>query len=227
MKRCSVCTKRLPHKAVFGRSFLRGQVSQPFSPVPGWDLTISFTDGEGNSTPPSDQPKPLQSKYSDLPSDYYIPRDPWFIRARLLKEGVTAPGVTMSAHSSRSDFGDLRRRVNLMNASLSAEDKAAIAAAVQGTSAEGSPSSAPDNIPPMRFSYGVWVFIDIQLYQIEANNYMVDFKCDGYQNVIRADGDGEWRPISKRYKNKPKEVTSPYPYLDVASDLIAQLAVAS
>lgn len=56
---------------------------------------------------------------------------------------------------------------------------------------------------------------------------MVDFKCDGYQNVVRAEGDTEWRPISKRIKNKEKEITSPYPYLDVASDLVAQLAVAS
>ena len=84
--------------------------------------------------------------------------------------------------------------------------------------------------------YGVWVFLDIQLYQLEAGTFMVDFKCDGYQNVIRIVGDqnsgsgdteDEWRPISKRIRNKEKEVTSPYPFLDVASDLVAQLAVAS
>lgn len=179
---------------------------------------------------------PLQRKYPDLPSDYYIPKDPWFIRARLLKEGVTAPGVSLSAHSSRSDLGDLRRKVNLMNASISAEDKAAIAAAVQanadssgGTSSNSNHSvpSSLEQVQSMRISYGVWCFIDIQLYQLEATNYMVDFKCDGYQNVIRADIDGEWRPVSKRIRNKEKEVTSPYPYLDVASDLVAQLAIAS
>lgn len=185
------------------------------------------------------QPIPLQRKYPDLPSDYYIPKDPWFIRARLLKEGVTAPGVSLSAHSSRSDLGDLRRKVNLMNASISAEDKAAIAAAVyanaeqSGASSHGGASSIPsgssslEQVQNMRISYGVWVFIDIQLYQLEATNYMVDFKCDGYQNVIRADLDGEWRPVSKRIRNKEKEVTSPYPYLDVASDLVAQLAIAN
>ncbi|KUL88985.1 hypothetical protein ZTR_06084 [Talaromyces verruculosus] len=182
------------------------------------------------------QPMPLQRKYPDLPSDYYIPKDPWFIRARLLKEGVTAPGVSLSAHSSRSDLGDLRRKVNLMNASISAEDKAAIAAAVQanadssGGTGSSSTTSAPsslEQVQSMRISYGVWCFIDIQLYQLEATNYMVDFKCDGYQNVIRADIDGEWRPVSKRIRNKEKEVTSPYPYLDVASDLVAQLAIAS
>ncbi|KAF3406793.1 Carbon catabolite-derepressing protein kinase [Talaromyces pinophilus] len=182
------------------------------------------------------QPMPLQRKYPDLPSDYYIPKDPWFIRARLLKEGVTAPGVSLSAHSSRSDLGDLRRKVNLMNASISAEDKAAIAAAVQasadsssgaGSSSTTSAPSSLEQVQSMRISYGVWCFIDIQLYQLEATNYMVDFKCDGYQNVIRADIDGEWRPVSKRIRNKEKEVTSPYPYLDVASDLVAQLAIAS
>jgi carbon catabolite-derepressing protein kinase len=116
-----------------------------------------------------------------------------------------------------------------MNVSISAEDKAAIAAAVQASSegASGSGSSSLDQMQSMRISYGVWVFIDIQLYQLEANNYMVDFKCDGYQNVIRADIDGEWRPVSKRFHNKEKEVTSPYPYLDVASDLVAQLAIVS
>lgn len=174
----------------------------------------------------------MQRKYPDLPSDYYIPKDPWFIRARLLKEGVTAPGVSLSAHSSRSDLGDLRRKVNLMNASISAEEKAAIAAAVQANAESGGhgSSSGPsslEQVQSLRISYGVWVFIDIQLYQLEATNYMVDFKCDGYQNVIRAEMDGEWRPVSKRIRNKEKEVTSPYPYLDVASDLVAQLAIVS
>lgn len=175
--------------------------------------------------PAPDQPKPLQRKYPDLPSDYYIPKDPWFIRARLLKQGVTAPGVSLSTHSSRSDLGELRRRVNLMN--VSAEEKAAIAAAVQAgsDSANASAASSAELSASLKIDYGVWVFIDIQLYQLEANNYMVDFKCDGYQNVIRAEGDSEWRPISKRIRNKEKEVTSPYPYLDVASDLVAQLAV--
>lgn len=56
---------------------------------------------------------------------------------------------------------------------------------------------------------------------------MVDFKCDGYQNVIRPEGETDWHPTSKRFRNKEKEVTSPYPFLDVASDLVAQLAAAA
>lgn len=107
------------------------------------------------------------------------------------------------------------------------DDKVAAAhATLDNSSVTGPASASPQHHPGVKISHGVWVFIDIQLYQLETN-YMVDFKCDGYQNVIRAEGDTEWRPVSKRIKNKEKEVTSPYPYLDVASDLVAQLAVAS
>ena len=42
-----------------------------------------------------------------------------------------------------------------------------------------------------------------------------------------ADRNGVWRPVSRRFRNREKEITSPYPYLDVASDLIAQLAVSN
>lgn len=180
---------------------------------------------EGTSTADSGSAdRPLQTKYPDLPSTHYIPKDLWFIRARLLKQGVRAPGSSSSIHSSRSDLEELRRRFNLSSTTGSAEDKSGNLGEVTTTSGA---SSATREYSISRISYGVWVFIDIQLYQLEENNYMVDFKCDGYQNVIRAEGDGEWRPISKRFRNKEKEVSSPYPFLDVASDLVAQLAVAS
>ncbi|KAL4778060.1 kinase-like domain-containing protein [Aspergillus varians] len=165
--------------------------------------------------------RPLQSKYPDLPADHYVPKDLWFIRARLLKEGVRAPGLSSSIHSSRSDLEELRRRFNLSGAT---EDKTT--AAGETTTTSGA-SSATRDFSISRLAYGVWVFLDIQLYQLEENNYMVDFKCDGYQNVMRAEGDTEWHPVSKRFRNKEKEVSSPYPFLDVASDLVAQLAVAS
>lgn len=114
----------------------------------------------------------------------------------------------------------------MLGGSLPDEKPAAVQSSLDNASTTGPASASPQN-QPLRLTHGVWVFIDIQLYQLEANNYMVDFKCDGYQNVIRAEGDTEWRPTSKRIKNKEKEVTSPYPYLDVASDLVAQLAVVS
>ncbi|KAL2868181.1 SNF1 family serine/threonine-protein kinase [Aspergillus lucknowensis] len=179
--------------------------------------------GTGNLEDSETGDRPLQTKYPDLPSDHYIPKDLWFIRARLLKEGVRAPGTPSSMHSSRSDLEELRRRFNISGSTTVGDDRPA---AAESTITSGA-SSATGGTSIARISYGVWVFIDIQLYQLEENNYMVDFKCDGYQNVIRAEGDSEWHPISKRFRNKEKEVTSPYPFLDVVSDLVAQLAVAS
>ncbi|KAL2818412.1 carbon catabolite derepressing protein kinase Snf1 [Aspergillus cavernicola] len=186
-----------------------------------WEM--QFDDTEGTVMDSESKDRPLQTKYPDLPSDHYVPKDLWFIRARLLKEGVKAPGSSSSMHSSRSDLEELRRRFNLSGTAI-AEDKST---ATGETTITSGASSASREHSISRISYGVWVFLDIQLYQLEENNYMVDFKCDGYQNVIRAEGDAEWRPISKRFRNKEKEVSSPYPFLDVASDLVAQLAVAS
>ncbi|KAJ5594040.1 uncharacterized protein N7459_000248 [Penicillium hispanicum] len=196
-----------------------------------WDIqpVESGTQIGPDATPSPDKPKPLQSKYPDLPSDYYIPKDPWFIRARLLKEGVKAPGASTSVSNSRSDLEELRRRFHIsgISAPFEDKDKDAKSSSTTDNSTTPGPSSATQQSALPSISHGVWVFVDIQLYQLEENNYMVDFKCDGYQNVIRAQGESEWYPISKRLKNKEKEVTSPYPFLDVASDLVAQLAVAS
>lgn len=164
-----------------------------------------------------------------MPSDYYIPKDPWFIRARLLKEGVKAPGASTSVFNSRSDLEELRRRflTSSISAPVEGKDKEVKSSTTPDNGTASGSSSVTQQTGLYNISHGVWVFVDIQLYQLEENNYMVDFKCDGYQNVIRAQGDSEWHPISKRFKNKEKEVTSPYPFLDVASDLVAQLAVAS
>lgn len=263
----------------------------------------------------------LQSRYAGLPNGYYIPRDPWFIRARMLKRGMFAPGdhPTFSATSSNVNLlaeQHLRKKVEEMGGYLSndfqngvkmngtegsistptsqpnsaqntrpssgvgeasATGHDALTGGGEIVSRPGSMTSAPGREP--NANIGVWVFIDIQLYILETNNFMVDFKCDGYQNVRfdpnwlsrtprtgnssrmtspaqsrptsgfsatkqgeqqqhnvdghgKSEGEngesrGEWRPVSKRFRNKDKEITSPYPYLDVASDLIAQLAVAN
>lgn len=187
-------------------------------------ISNPYTEGNqvGDQTPDA---KPLQTKYPDLPSDYYIPKDPWYIRARLLKEGIRAPGPTTSGNSSRSDLEEVRRRLQLTGITFSVDEKHSDKHPTSGPTSGASSVSRQHSIPGLK--HGVWVFIDIQLYQLEQNSYMVDFKCDGYQNVIRPEGDTEWHPISKRFRNREKEVTSPYPFLDVASDLVAQLAVAA
>ena len=253
----------------------------------------------------------LQSRFPHMPNDYYVPRDPWFIRARMLKKGMYAPGEApvLSANNSSVNLAEhhLRKQVEQHGGYLSEEFSGSLAGNGSSSKPNSQPGSAqatrpsssigehahfgdasftgPGQLPSRSGStmsapgrdpnpnIGVWVFIDIQLYMLETNNYMVDFKCDGYQNVIfvprsrghdtgsssqvssptpsrptsglgsqrlgdsmigeyeegvpLAGNRGEWKAVSKRVKNKEKEITSPYPYLDVASDLIAQLAVAN
>lgn len=59
----------------------------------------------------------------------------------------------------------------------------------------------------------VVMHLDIQLYEMEPGVYLVDFKCAGYEN-----GFGTLL--------EEKDVTSPFPFLDLASKLIIQLAEA-
>ncbi|PWW75730.1 kinase-like protein [Tuber magnatum] len=58
---------------------------------------------------------------------------------------------------------------------------------------------------------GLYVHMEIQLYQLEHNFYLVDFKCAGYE----------------RLGKRKKEVSSPFPFLELASRLIIQLAEAT
>jgi carbon catabolite-derepressing protein kinase len=55
--------------------------------------------------------------------------------------------------------------------------------------------------------------LDIQLYEMELGVYLVDFKCAGYETA-------EGTLLEE------KDVTSPFPFLDLASKLIIQLAEA-
>ncbi len=55
--------------------------------------------------------------------------------------------------------------------------------------------------------------IEIQLYALEGNNYLVDFKFSGYSD-------------SDDHAATEKEVNSPFPFLDIATRLITELAVA-
>jgi carbon catabolite-derepressing protein kinase len=163
----------------------------------------------------------------NLPPDYYVPNDVWFIEARILKAGMYPPGKipSGSAHSSNVNLSDPEVRSKhlsgLTQISSQESENASHTGPAPAASSAVKHGSRPDP------NHGVWVYIAIQLYTVETNNYMVDFKCDGYQNVVRDLGSGEWKPIARRNKHVEKEVSSPYPYLDVASDLIAALAQAN
>ncbi|EHY58769.1 Protein kinase [Exophiala dermatitidis] len=271
-----------------------------------WLLPESLPDGEDEkdmipAPPPELAPGErhtiLQQKHSWLSEEYYVPRDPWNIRARVLKSGMLMPGEapSLSANSSAVSLpaeaqNQLKKHIEQLGGYAS--DDVAKALGIQAPNGSGSrvqspgesstqqqaftgpgqPMSRPESLSALNKKIpsehiGVWVFIDIQLYTLESGTYVVDFKCDGYQNVIWHDprkerekgkssssnsnvaspsasrptsgfgdlnhassdhpdeegSEGYWKPVSKRYKNVEKEICSPYPFLDVASDLVAQL----
>jgi carbon catabolite-derepressing protein kinase len=92
------------------------------------------------------------------------------------------------------------------------------------------------------------VYVTIQLYAIEKDFFLVDFKCAGYERLVRkfaSEVNGEdMEPVRKnsgedeaeddedglvgegRYADE-KDISSPFPFLDVASRLIIQLAEAA
>ncbi|KAL2115631.1 hypothetical protein VTJ04DRAFT_9886 [Mycothermus thermophilus] len=73
-------------------------------------------------------------------------------------------------------------------------------------------ATAPPNVHHNGHEYEVVAMrMEIQIYEMEANVYLVDFKVDGYETR-----DGRLL--------EDKEVTSPFPFLDMAARLIMQLA---
>ncbi|KAL8704441.1 MAG: hypothetical protein Q9201_002399 [Fulgogasparrea decipioides] len=156
----------------------------------------------------------------------YLPTDPWVIHVRWLVENLHPHGVThpSSAHSSRLDMStptssedaNARRRTSIVG---SISSKAGSATSVTGVST----SAASSNPQPNDACY---VYIDIQLYTMETDTYLVDFKCAGYEKVIyEAVGEhGDLKPVPTGHRVSDKDVTSPQPFLDLANKLVIQLA---
>jgi len=93
-----------------------------------------------------------------------------------------------------------------------------------------------------------WVYVTIQLYCIERDSFMVDFKCAGYERLTRKlrkevsrqltdegaavgphNDDDEDDDMDEGYMGlgryvEEKDITSPFPFMDVASSLIVCLA---
>ena len=66
------------------------------------------------------------------------------------------------------------------------------------------------------------------MFQLEPNNYLVDFKFDGWENTERADAMEE-DVADKRVKQDVDEMSSfsAYPFLHLATRWIMELAVNS
>ena len=199
---------------------------------------------------------------------YQIPEDPWVINARFRKQGMFPPGV---AHPSSTQSS----RVNLQEAGELAHRRGSTFSLDADTSSGESATRHEKQAWPEP-DESVWVYITIQLYSIEKEFFLVDFKSAGYERLVREvmgnindnmtsienrrhgqdkkpegvdqqqseNGDGApseggstiiaGREVlvdsnGKRYvgagmATDEKKCTSPFPFLDVASRLIIQLA---
>ena len=216
---------------------------------------------------------------------YAIPADPWIIHARFRKDGLFPPDIAqpLSASSARSSKVDLaasgdekratRRRSGAGIAGImggggggeftgpgstagsvhSANASVGAAGAASGfSSARASLSGSAAGLVP---DHSVYVYVTIQLYCIEREFFLVDFKCAGYERVERQmvrealrrgrkgeewvvlgeeenvdEGETEVREreewVGGGRVTEEKDITSRFPCLDVAARLIIQLAEA-
>lgn len=162
------------------------------------------SDEDGAPLHHADSMTPIDIK--QLRSYNKVPEDPWCIRARWKKSGLYMPG-TIPPGSTHSSTNDLRRQ---SVASLSTSNPGSVHSHETSASPDSAhPPKAPSGSPDQQ----VTVFMDIQLYEMDPGCYLVDFKCAGYQNP-------EGNLVEE------KDVTSPFPFLDLACKLIIQLAEA-
>ena len=156
------------------------------------------------------------------PPPGYFPKDPWCIHVRWEKKGMAPPGAsTNSARSSRIDLSSndgSARRGSIALGSLN--------------SAAGSTTSVADVEPLSKFDTDTacFVYLDLQIYVLEENVYLVDFKCAGYESIIGSreivtkKGETITEYIGSGVRIADKDVTSPQPFLDLANKLVIHLA---
>lgn len=160
----------------------------------------------------------------DNPPDGYFPKDPWVIHVRWEKKGMCPPGAinSNSAQSSRVDLvssDGFARRSSVAMGSLSSAGDSAIsvtgATEPQGTNYNDS---------------ACFVYLDLQIYSLEMEVYLVDFKCAGYESiigskeVINKKGETVTEYIGSGIRVPDKNVTSPQPFMDLANKLVIYLA---
>ncbi|KZF18950.1 Pkinase-domain-containing protein [Xylona heveae TC161] len=189
-------------------------------------------------------------------SDYYtLPEDPWVIHCRWRKDDMYPAGMPhpSSAHGSRVTLNEEPKSRKRSNTTGSVNSVSGSIGSQTGSVAQpGSLSRYPDP------DESCFVHMEIQLYQLERDFYLVDFKCAGYecliedvveevsatQEVEKVEGErigsnlpsaqgsasnlhGKLRHLKGvGRKEEEKDVSSPFPFLDLASKLIIQLAEA-
>ncbi|KAF2007642.1 Pkinase-domain-containing protein [Amniculicola lignicola CBS 123094] len=134
-------------------------------------------------------PRGRQKKHYNQGNDwgYKVPEDPWVINARFRKDGMFPPGVIhpSSTHSSRVDLAQdptaaRRRSSNTSHSSLAHVDGMSTA------EPRGSGSVAGDSTRERwpQPDEAVYIYMSIQLYSIERDFFVVDFRCAGYERLV-------------------------------------------
>ncbi|KAJ4991611.1 hypothetical protein SVAN01_02992 [Stagonosporopsis vannaccii] len=108
---------------------------------------------------------------------YRVPEDPWVINARFRKDGMFPPGVAhpSSTHSSRVDLHrdpEARRR----SSTTTSTSSHAVDGMTHADTAQDPDYPAADE--------AVWIYMSIQLYSIDRDFFVVDFKCAGYERLV-------------------------------------------
>ena len=151
----------------------------------------------------------------------YIPKDPWCIHVRWRKDGMYPPGTVHpgSAHSSRVDLtnDDQARRRSSIIGSLSS---------ATGSTSSVAATTITTGLQPLAMADSAcYVYMDVQLYTLEAETYLVDFKCAGYEPIIEvAVSETEKKLVGSGFRVLDKDVTSPQPFLDLTNKLVIHLA---
>ena len=104
-------------------------------------------------------------------------------------------------------------------------------AAESGAGAAGAPQVSAET--------ACFVFLDLQIYVLETDIYLVDFKNAGYEPIVgerkiespgsgnSGGGTGEvavMESVGSGQRKAEKDVTSPQPFLDLANKLVIHLA---
>jgi carbon catabolite-derepressing protein kinase len=152
---------------------------------------LSVRNGEDTEQPSRGRSRKHYSADNDW--GYNIPEDPWVINARFRKDGMFPPGVLhpSSTHSSRVDLHDagLRRRssTNTSHSSLNHVD--GITSMTTSPESRDRPGSVAGDSTAGSMRYpapdeAVYIYMSIQLYSIDRDFFVVDFKCAGYERLV-------------------------------------------
>lgn len=162
------------------------------------------------------------------PPSGYFPKDPWCIHVRWEKKGMSPAGATTNSSSARSSHVDL--------SSNDGSGRRGSVALGSMSSAAASSTSVVTDMEPLSMgkfdseSTACFVYLDLQIYVLEADVYLVDFKCAGYESIVgereatNHKGETITEYIGSGLRIADKDVTSPQPFLDLANKLVIYLA---